>query len=212
MPLFVMANVYYPLKKEIVGPRWARTSPETFLVSSWGFDFDPADLKKAGVKATDSTEPTIVADFDDWQDWYQLERGNPQHHQAVTRKIRDPKWRGPTDAKLAIDVLDREGGELALTFGVNQWNAYPGITKGDYYAAKPLAKSDDWQTIEFSLDDWMPIDDQSQKGQPSWQYITELGLVAKVRTRRNGKPVELAGSGWPQHRQLRNLRWVGGDP
>ena len=172
--------------------------------------FDPAELRQAGVKATDATSRTIVADFDTWQDWYQLQRNNAEHRQAVTRKIKDPKWQGPDGARLAIDVLDAEGGELAVTFHVNGWNAYAGVKPGSYYATKPLATSVAWQTVEIHLEDLIPLDEDSPPAVRSWQHMTELGLVAKVRTRRDGKPVELAGMGWPEHRQLRNLRWLGG--
>ena len=40
--------------------------------------------------------------------------------------------------------------------------------------------------------------------------MTELGIVAMVRTRVKGKSVVVAGSPWPASRKLRNLRWVGG--
>ena len=98
LPLFIIANVHYPLKTPIVGPPWNRTSPATFLVSSWQLDFDPGSLAAAGVQATDPPERMIVEDFSGWQDWYQLNTNNPEHHQAVTRKVKDPKWRGPDGA------------------------------------------------------------------------------------------------------------------
>jgi hypothetical protein len=40
--------------------------------------------------------------------------------------------------------------------------------------------------------------------------MTELSIVAMVRTRKNGKAVVLAGAPWPAARKLKNLRWVGG--
>jgi dienelactone hydrolase len=210
MPLIVIANVYYPLKKEIVGPRWNRKSPETFVVSSEALDFDPQLLKKAGVKPTDKSERTLEANFDSWQDWFRLEIRNNDHRQCVTRKLKDPKWRGPNGATLAIDVLDPAGGEIAVTFEMNSWNAYSGINSGKYYAAKPIEKSADWQTVELSLEDLKPLDAKSPTGLRSWQYMTTLGIVAHVRVRKDGESVIVAGSRWPQDRQLRNLRWVGG--
>ncbi len=209
-PLLVMANVYYPLEKQIIGTVWSRSCPETFLVSSEAVDFDPQDLKAAGVVATDTPERLIEADFDTWQDWYRLEVGNDHHRQCVTRKIKDPKWRGPKGAKLAIDVLDPGGGELAVTFTMNSWGAYPGMPSGGYYAAKPLAKSTDWQTVEIGLEELVPMDERSPQAPKSWQTMTELGIVAMARTRRNGQSVVLAGGPWPKARKLRDLRWIGG--
>ena len=210
LPLFVIANVHYPLKKQIVGPPWNRTSPATFLVSSWQLDFDPDELAASGVRATDPPERMIVESFDDWQDWYQLNTNNPEHHQAVTRKVKDPKWRGPDGATLAIDVLPPSGGELVLTFGMAAWGCYAGVPQGNYFAAKPLAASTDWQTVQFSLGDLEPADDRTRNGLASWQYLTELGIVAAVRGREGGKEVVRAGGRWPQDRQFRNLRWEGG--
>lgn len=211
MPLFVMANVSYPLKKQIIGPRWNRQSPATFMISSVALDFEPADLRSANVQATDQRERMLQANFDRWQDWYRLEVGNNDHRQCGTRKLKDPKWRGPDGATLAIEVLDPVGGELALTFELNSWNAYAGMKSGHYYAAKKIAKSSEWQTIEIALDDLKPLDPQTPSGLRSWQYMTELGIVAHVRTRKNGESIVLAGSRWPAERQLRNLRWVGGE-
>lgn len=209
LPMRVMANVFYRLPKPIVGPPWEAKSPETFLVSSWGKDFAAADLQSAGVKATESVERLIQGHFEDWRDWYQLSPDNPVHHQAITRKIKDPKWRGPDAASLTIDVLDPTGGELALTFEMNGWNAYVGSKQGSYYAAKPIAKSSDWQTIQFTLADLKPFDEKSAPNAVSWQYLTELGLVGQVHDK--GQKQAIAGSAWTSQRQIRNLRWVGGE-
>ena len=211
MPLFVMANVYYPLKEKIIGPAWNRDSPETFMISSAGLDFDPRDLTAAGVVASDQPARLIEANFDTWQDWYRLQIENDQHRQCITRKIKDPKWRGPDSAVLAIDVLDPAGGEFAVTFAMNSWGAYEGTNKGQYYVTKPIAKSDEWQTLKIGLADLIPMDDRSPKGVRSWQTMTELGIVAMVRVKKNGNSDGLAGGPWPQQRKLKNLRWVGGE-
>jgi hypothetical protein len=208
-----MANVFYRLPKAIVGPPWQSKSPETFLISSWALNFDPAELRAAGVTVTDTTERLIEGGFDTWTDWYQLEQGNTNHRQAITRKVKDPKWRGPDGARLAIDVLDPAGGELALTFEMNGWSAYAGVKQGSYYAAKTLARTDHWQTIEISLADLKPVDDKSAASPGSWQFLTELGLVAQARGKAKGSslPQVFAGTGWTANRKLRNLRWVGGE-
>ncbi|MEO2011949.1 MAG: acetylxylan esterase [Pirellulaceae bacterium] len=211
MPLFVMANVYYPLKKQIVGPAWNRRSPETFMVSSRSLDFDPSVLKAAGVAATERPDRLIEAEFATWQDWYRLDLRNDQHRQCITRKIKAPKWRGPDGGKLVIDVLEPQGGELAITFEMNSWGAFDGLKKGSYYTAKHLAKSTEWQTIEIGLEDLIPVDERSPKGLRTWQYMTQLGIVAMVRVRKNGTPVVLAGGAWPTTRKFKNMRWVGGE-
>ena len=216
MPLFVMANVHYPLESKIIGTPWAREAPGNFIVSSWGLTFEAIELQTAGLKATDTVDRVIEAEFDDrnetWQDWYQLERYNHHHRTAITRKIKDPKFRGPDGAHLAIEVRDPEGGELAVTFTLNGWNTYSGVKKGEYYATKPIAKSGDWQTIAFLLRDLVPMDQKTPKGINSWRYMTELGIKAHVRVRQpDGSSKTVGGSPWNKTRQLRNLRWVGGE-
>jgi hypothetical protein len=210
LPLFVIANVHYPLDRKIVGGPGEGQPPATYLVSSWQLDFEADELVAAGVRATDPPERMIVEDFGDWQDWYQLNPGNPHHHLAATRKIKDPKWRGPDGAKLAIDVLAPTGGDLALTFELAAWSCYAGVPQGRYLAVKPLVAIDEWQTVEVSLKDLEPLDDRSRKGLASWRYLTELAITAAVRTRENGKEVIRAGGEWPADRQFRRLRWVGG--
>ncbi|MFP6677385.1 MAG: hypothetical protein VB878_20035, partial [Pirellulaceae bacterium] len=85
------------------------------------------------------------------------------------------------------------------------------LKKGSYYAAKHLAKSTEWQTIEIGLEDLIPVDERSPKGLRTWQYMTQLGIVAMVRVRKNGTPVVLAGGAWPTTRKFKNMRWVGGE-
>lgn len=208
MPLYVIANVLYAIPQGSVAlPLGAKCPPE-YLVSSWERMFEPADLQAAGVKATDSPERLIIADADSWGDGYELGRGNPLHRQASTRKITDPKWRGPVGATLALDVRDPEGGTLNLNFEVNQWNAYPGLKPGTYYASAPLKASPGWQTVNFSLSDIKPLrtrDPAGVKSLPpleSWQGITELAIVPSAPGNRGR---------WPDTRAIHNIRWVGGD-
>ena len=87
---------------------------------------------------------------------------------------------------------------------MNGWSAYAGVKQGSYFAAKPIAKTGDWQTIEIALTNLKPLDDKSA-APGSWQFATELGLVAQVRGKRQAQT--LAGGEWPAPRQLRNLRW-----
>lgn len=211
LPIHVMANVYYRLPRRIAGAPWEGRSPETFLVSSWGVSFQPAELQAAGVVVTDTADRLIESDFGAMSDWYHLERGNSNHRQSFARKVKDPKWRGPDGARLAIDVLDPVGGQLVLAFEMNGWNAYAGVRPGSYYAARQISASPDWQTLEFSLAELKPLDDKSPKSPASWQFLTELGIVARASSRSaDGKSQVLAGGSWPASRQLRNLRWVGG--
>ena len=210
MPLFVMANVEYPQPYPLVGPAHLGPSPPTFLVSTWEQAFDPPLLKAAGVKRVDRPQRMIQQRFDDWPDWFRIGWANPHHAQAVTRKLTDPKWRGPAGAKLTLDVKDPDGGALLMTFNVNQWRAYDGVKAGEYYCVKPLAKTRDWQTVNIDLADLKPRQPGRSANLNSWQGITELGIVAGLHHLPGSPEPILSGGTWPGKRQLRNLRWTGG--
>ena len=207
MPLFVIANVHYAMPEGSIALPVKGKSPTEYLVTSWERMFDPADLQAAGVKATDSPERLLIADANSWGEGYELGRQNPKLRQASTRKLTDPKWRGPLGATLAFDVRDPEGGNLLLNFELNQWNAYPDLKPGTYSATVPLKASPEWQTVSISLADIKPLRTKAPGGVQamppleSWQGITELAITSTP-----GK-----GGQWPVTRAIRNIRWVGGD-
>lgn len=204
MPLFVMANVEYTQPRPLTG------APPTYLVSSWEQVFDPPELEAAGVKAPDSPERMIQASFDDWGDWYRIGWPNTQHALSGTRKLTDPKWRGPDGASLSIEVKDPQGGNFLMTFDVNNWGAYAGLQKSAYHFVKPLAKTDGWQTVTIALSDLKPSKADIPAFPASWQGITDLAIVAGLH-RMPGSPESiLSGGTWPGTRELRNLRWTGG--
>lgn len=211
MPLFVMANVEYPLPRPLIGSPWTGQSPANFLVSTWEVVLDPPALQAAGVKATDRPERMIQERFDDWADWYRIGWPNPHHSLSGTRKLTDPKWRGPDGATLTIDVKDPQGGNLLMAFDVNNWGAYAGLTKGSYYCVKPLAKAADWQTISIALSDLKPRSAKNPVLPTSWQGITDLQIVAGLHRLPGDRKTILCGGTWPGTRELRNLRWTGGD-
>lgn len=209
MPLFVMANVEYPQPRPLIGSPWTGNSPANFLVSSWEMVFDPPALKAAGVKATDRPERMIQGKFDDWGDWYRIGWPNTSHALSGTRKLTDPKWRGPDGASLSIDVKDPQGGNFLMSFDVNNWGAYAGLKKSGYYCVKALTKTDDWQTVNIALSDLKPRSAGISALPASWQGITDLQIVAGLH-RLPGNASILSGGTWPGARQLRNLRWTGG--
>ncbi len=210
MPLFVMANVEYPQPRPLIGPPYLSKSPSTFLVSSWGKSFDPPALKAAGVKEVDRPARMIQQTFDDWGDWYRIGWPNTQHALSGTRKLTDPKWRGPDEANLTIDVKDPQGGNFLMAFDVNNWGAYAGLKKSSYYCVKPLVKTEEWQTVTIALADLKPRNADIPALPASWQGITDLQIVAGLH-RLPGDPKSiLSGGAWPGTRQLRNLRWTGG--
>ena len=142
----------------------------------------PEQLKATGVRATDKPSTLIDDGSRGWHDWYLLNWGHPPLWQAFTRKMHDPKWRGPDDAHLAVDVKATGDCTLVLTFHANDWNAFPGKPAGVYTAEKGLKASDQWQTVSVGLDELLPAAEKKGSSPPAplttWQTVTEFSLRA----------------------------------
>ena len=213
-PLFVYANVSYPLTKECVGERGSKP-PASFIVSSGEAIYLPEELKAAGVKASDAPS-RIIDDFArDWQDWYRLEWANPHVWVATTRKVKDPKWRGPAGAKLAFEVKCPKDAVLKVTVDLNGWGCFPGKPGGAFAARKPLTGSDAWQTVSLSLDDMLSTKKDDTAKLSSWDTVTELSFGWAPSYLQDGQevkfgPENIQQNGWRPPREFRNLHWEGG--
>ena len=210
-PLYVYANVSYPLKAEGVVAARRQKEPDTFINSSREAILYPEDLVKAGVKATDKPS-RLIDDFSrGWQDWYRLEWGNPHVWIATTRKLKDPKWRGPAEAKLVFDVKCPNDNVIAVVADLNGWGAFSGKPSGTYTARKPLKGSTDWQTVSIELKEMMP-DKTNSPVMSSWDTVTEFSFRRAKSYLQDGQEVEFGtdSQGWRAPREFRNLCWEGG--
>lgn len=216
-PLFVYANVTYPLTTERTGFRGGKP-PATFMISSREAILLPEELQKAGVKATE-TPSRVIDDFArGWHDWFRLEWPNPHHWVATTRKIKDPKWRGPEGASLVFDVRCPTDNVLRVTVVSNGWGAFPGKPWGiAYEARKPITGSPDWQTVTVALDDLIATKKEKEVGSrlPSWDTATELSFGWAPTYLQDGQEEPFGEknsqrNGWREPREFRNLRWEGG--
>ena len=105
LPLFAFANVYHTLPQ----PESLRHLPGYAEPITRGMPEHPAaratvtQLRSAGVRS--DRPATLIDDFaHGWRDWYRLNVGHRDLWQNWTRKITDPKWRGPDGAKLAVTL------------------------------------------------------------------------------------------------------------
>ena len=214
-PLYVYANVSYALKTDRIGPRGSKP-PKSYIISSWQAVFFPEDLVAAGVKATDQPY-RMIDDFSrGWHDWYRLEWGDRHHWVAATRKVKDPKWRGPAGAKLVFEIKCPNDIVLKTTVDLNGWDSFPGQPRGSYVARKPIRGSSDWQTVSISLDDMLSSKKDDAAKLTSWDTVTELSFGWAPSYLQDGQEVNFGPeneqkSGWPEPREFRNLRWEGGD-
>ncbi len=203
-PLFAFANVHYRLDKPERLP-YGR-SAESFCLSSKLHIASPIMLRQSGVKATDRPS-LLIDDFRrGFHDWYVLQRGNPHHWQYWTRKITDPKWRGPAGARLSLELEVARDNALVFIVIQNEWRGYRGRRK-TYVAARELKGSDSRQTVVLSCRDFVAEGDGSRLG--SWGQIDRLGLRAYHEISTAGKTKLLGSKSWrgPQP-ELRELRWV----
>ena len=211
--LFVFSNVTYetpsPYRKLPQVP--GQDNTDEFTISSRVRWASASDLRAAGVKATDKPERLIDDGSRGWHDWYRLNWGHPPLWTAVTRKLTDPKWRGPDGARLVFEIRTRTDNTLVLTFNCNGWGVYePGKPALDYTVVKSLKGSPDWQTVSVGVDELSATDPKVTAPLANWRTVTEFSLSPSGETVRDGRKVKVEGQAWEGPREIRNLRWEGG--
>lgn len=213
-PIFVFANVVYETPAAYrTGPRVAgHDHSDTYAISSRVLSAGPAQLRAAGVIATDKTDRLIDDGTRGWHDWYRVNWAHPPLWTATTRKLKDPKWRGPNNASMSFEIKCESDNQLVLTFNSNGWGAViPGKPAVDYAVAKKLSGSPDWQTVSVQLSELAAIDPNVTTPLTNWQTVTEFSISPSGTTLKDGKKVKSDGKPWKGSREIRNLRWVGGD-
>jgi hypothetical protein len=213
-PIFAYANVAYET------PAVYRTGPQpagqehspTCAISSRVLSAGPAQLQAAGVKATDKPDRLIDDGARGWHDWYLLNWGHPPLWSATTRKLKDAKWRGPAGASLHFEVKCESDNQLVLTFNCNAWGAMlPGKPAVDYTVVKKLNASPDWQSVSVKLDELVAADPKVTAPLANWQTVTEFSISPSGTTVKDGQKVKADGKSWRGPREIRNLRWEGGE-
>lgn len=198
-PLWVYANVLYPLEQPVTGAGYyyATYTAKAFNLSSRMPIASPEQLKEAGVKITGKSSLMIEKFEKDWQkEWFTYDLTD--NWARKTHKIYDDKYLAPQFAKLAIDVLSEKPNKLVVGL--------------DGYAAEvQLRGGAEWQTIVL-----FPVDfhDATGKSILSWKGLKELRLGAKETLRSNEggkeKKVDLGGEWQGANPEFRNLRWLEG--
>jgi hypothetical protein len=207
-PVFVFANVVY----EMPEPYRSETKTTTFAISSRVLSATSAQLQAAGAKATDKPDRTIDDGTRGWHDWYLLNWGHPPLWTATTRKLKDAKWRGPDGATLHFEVQCETDNQLVLTFNCNAWGAMiPGKPAVDYTVVKKLNASNDWQSVSVSLGELVATDPKVTDPLTNWRSLTEFSISPSGATLKDGQKMKADGKAWKGPREIRNLRWEGGE-
>lgn len=213
-PLFAFANVVYETPAAYrTGPQEAgRGTSATFAISSRVLSAGPAQLQAAKVKATDKPERIIDDGARGWHDWYRLNWAHPPLWVATTRKLKDPKWRGPDGATLSFEIRSETDNQLVLTFQCNGWGAMvPGKPAVEYAVVKKVSASKDWQTIAVKPGELFATDPKFTAPLANWNTVTEFSISPSGTVMTDGQKTKLGGNPWQGAREIRNLRWEGGE-
>jgi hypothetical protein len=198
-PLWIYANVLYPLDAPVVGAGYyyGVYTAKTVNISSKMAIVTPQQLAAAGVKATLKPSLAIEAFDRGWQkEWFTYDlSGNWARN---THKLYDPQYKAPANAKLSIEVRAEQANKLVIGL--------------DGYAAEvALQGGDAWQTVVLSPDDFRNSDEAKL---PGWEGIKELRLTPSesLRPKQSGPmPVKarLLGGEWQgAPPEFRNLKWT----
>lgn len=200
-PLWVYANVRYPLDEPVSGAGYYYGSytATSFNVSSLLQVASSEQLFQSGVKAT-LTPTSEIEDFNSgWEkDWFTY---RPQDWARTTNKLTADIWKAPPGARLVLSVQSDERNRLVVLL--------------DNYAAEiQLAGGDSHQQVVLQ-----PADFKDYEGQPltTWSDVRQLKLSPAEHLRpgrgQAGEP-RLVGGNWrgapPKFQSLRWQPFVGG--
>ena len=194
-PLWVYANVTYPLDEPISGAGYyyGAYTTKSFNVSSLLQIATAEGLAAAGVRPTRQASLLIESFKGDWEkEWFTYK---PDEWARSTHKIADETYAAPEGAALAIDVLAEQSNTLVVVI--------------DGYAAETqLSGGDKWQAVILG-----PQDFRDAGGGPlgSWKEIKRLKLTPEERLKPKrggeGSPKRI-GRRWNGAKPgFRNLRW-----
>lgn len=179
-PLYAFANVYHQLPKTESLPHMPHIGEvclSTLLLSA-----SAAELPEANVTATDHLS-TVIEDFSrGWHDWYRLNADHKPFWQNWTRKITDPKWRGPEGAQLVITLTMPEANTISIVVIENEWRSYRG-KKRTFVCRHPIPADQNAQTITLRMADFK---DSEGAVLSRWSQLDQLGLCAHFEEVKRG--------------------------
>ncbi|WP_409996677.1 alpha/beta hydrolase family protein [Gimesia aquarii] len=194
-PLWVYANVVYPLEAPVTGAGYyyGTYTTKSFNLSSLLQTVSVKELQSARIQATMKPSLLIESFQDDWEkEWFTYK---PHEWARTTHKVYDETWKAPPNTTLALEVLAEEANKLVVML--------------DGFAAEvQLHGGDQWQTVVLAPDHFQEYAGISL---PNWENIKRLKLSPAERLRpKRGDPraPRLVGKHWRGPKpQFRNLRW-----
>ena len=194
-PLWVYANITYPLKKTVTGAGYyyGIYEAKSFNVSSLLTKVTAEQLRSAQVKAT--RKPSLVIeDFKgNWEkSWFTY---RPQEWARTTHKIYDETWKAPKNAHLVLDVQAEQPNKLVILI--------------DEYAAEvTLIGNNIRQEITLTP---KAFQNRAGKSLTDWQNIKRLKLSHAEWLRpgrgEKGEPRRVGKAWRGAEPRFYNLRW-----
>lgn len=194
-PLWVYANVVYPLATPVTGAGYYYRSytATKFNLSSLVHLVSAGQLRAAGVAAMPKPSPMIETFTGTWEkEWFAY---HPGEWPRTTHKVYDPQWAAPEGAKLALEVRCEQPNKLVV--GLD-----------DYAAEVALKGGPEWQYVVLSVADFCNAAGEAME---DWTAIRTLRLGPRERLQRpiDGEPivVELGAEWQGADPAFRNLQW-----
>lgn len=188
--LYAFANVYHTLPNTESLPHMKEI--KEVCVSSHLLSATSNELQSAGVRTSDQTS-LLIDDFTrGWQDWYRLNAEHKPYWQNWTRKITDPKWRGPENSALAITLTMPADNQISIVVVENEWRSYRGQKK-TFVCHRTILADTKPQIITLTVADFKDSDGNALS---SWSELDQLGLCAYFEETERGqrpKPAEWNG-------------------
>ena len=192
-PLWVYANVLYPLEKAVTaaGYYYGVYTTKSFNLSSKMEMVLPDQLKDAGVKTAIKTQAQIENFEEDWEkEWFTYKSNE---WPLKTHKLYHPAWKAPEGARLSIEVFASEANKLLV-----------GI---DDYAAVVDLEGGKWQTVILSPADFINAGKSQLAAFKNIQEL-RLGHFEVLRDRKKNTVLK-AGAPWKGEKpQFRDLKWI----
>jgi hypothetical protein len=112
----------------------------------------------------------------------------------ATRKIGDPKWRGPTGATLEVVAKSRDAHSIFVLATENEYRR-PKPTR--VFAARvQMRGGDDWERLRVKLEDFQPLEGEGSL--KSWDDVNLLTLESQhqVRAPQDAGSARWLGEAW----------------
>jgi hypothetical protein len=136
------------------------------------------ELREAKTATTAARSP-VIDDFSrGLRDWYQLNAGNLAHQQTWTRKLTDPLWRGPADAKLILTLKLPKTNRLSFVVQLNEWRSYRG-KRSTFVCEREVPGADTAQSLSLGLADFVSAEGPLR----SWSEVDQFGICASFAER-----------------------------